>query len=672
MVVESSSDHQDEQIKLLMALDQARDALRDDSDPASMFQSIVHLLREQFQADACALMLLNETSKITELVVSSGLPESHAEALCWQALELTTPGTLKAAEHESGHTLGLRIVLDTAPMGSIILVREASGFTPHEHNLLTIAESQLDSAVVQARLIWRLAQRNRELEAIYRIDRLRDSNPTESELISDFTALMVEAYKAELCMVILSHIDTGEMIIRGVVGKNLPAGALDNIRELVSNIHLPQVIPTPEGVEQLMLLAGPLIVAGIRLGAIVVGRKQLFTLSDQRLLFAMTTQMDSAIVYSRVVQQLEQRNRELQTIYNIDRIRDQENDFDKMLNQVLAEICKSVESEMGYLMLYDERKEEKLELKATTVTELLSSPIHHEIISRISRQALERADIVWSNRPDGPVRSIIAIPLILNERFIGVFGTVNSHDPRGFNAEDRRMITAITSQVDTAVFERLEQRRMRKVLARSIDPKAMDLLLRSADGSILAGERTVLTCLFADLRGSTEWAERTVPEALVSALNTFLGSMTNVIFEHGGTLDKFVGDQVIALFGTPVQMEQHAYIAVKTALAMQAMHAQICQELADRGIELPIMGIGISTGEVIAGEMGSPVRTDFTALGKAVNLGARLCDGAPGGGIIISQATYDLVKHGVEAKPAETMFLKGIGDVNVYEVLRLK
>lgn len=671
MVTNSSAQH-DQQLKLLMALDQTRDALREESDPASMFQAIVHLLREQFEADACALMLLNEAGKIVELVVSSGIPENLAEELCWKAVDLVSPGAIESTGSEWGNTLGLRIMLESTAMGSIILLRREIPFTPDEHELLNIAESQIDSAVVQARLIWRLAQRNRELEAIYRIDRLRDSNPTESELISDFTTLMVEAYNAELCMVILAHIDSGEMIIRGVVGKSMPAGALDNIRELVSNIHLPQVIPTPEGVGQLMLLAGPLIVAGIRLGAIVVGRKQLFTLSDQRLLFAMTTQMDSAIVYSRVVQQLEQRNQELQTIYNIDRIRDQENDFDKMLNQVLTEICKSVKSEMGYLMLYDERKEEKLELKATTVTELLASPIHHEIISNISKRALEKADIVWSNRPDGPVRSIIAIPLILNERFIGVFGTVNSHDPRGFNAEDRRMITAITSQVDTAVFERLEQRRMRKVLARSIDPKAMELLLRSADGTILAGERTVLTCLFADLRGSTEWAERTEPEALVSALNTFLGSMTNVIFEHGGTLDKFVGDQVIALFGTPVNMEHHAYVAVKTALAMQATHTQICQELAERGIELPIMGIGISTGEVIAGEMGSPVRTDFTALGKAVNLGARLCDGAPGGGIIISQATYELVEHLIEAKPAAKMLLKGIGDVNVYEVTRLK
>jgi adenylate cyclase len=660
------------QISLLLALDGARDALRDDSDPASMFQAIIRLLKSQFHAEASAIMLLDESARVIELVIADGLTETRAVELCWAALPLNEPQPLGVADAEWAHSLGLRVILDSHPLGSMVLLRHDLPFSPEEHHLLVTAESQIDSAIIQARVIWRLAQRNRELEAIYRIDRLRDSNPTESDLITDFTSLLIEAYGAEVCMVLLSHIDSGEMLIRGVTGKNLPVNVMETIRELVSNIHLPQVIATPEGIGQLVLLAGPLIVAGVRLGAIVVGRARIFTLADQRLLFAMASQMDSAIVYSRVVQQLEQRHRELETIYNIDRIRDQETDFDRMLQLVLNAICKAVRSEMGYLMLYDERMEEKLELKAVTVGEILTSPIHFEIINRISRQALEKAEIVWSNSPDGPVRSIIAIPLILNERTIGVFGTVNSSNPRGFNAEDRRMLAAITSQVDTAVFERLEQRRMRRVLARSIDPKALDHLMRKADGNILAGERTVLTCLFADLRGSTEWAERTEPETLVSALNAFLGAMTDVIFAFGGTLDKFMGDQVIALFGTPAPMPDHALVAVRTALAMQEAHQQVCAMLAEKGIELPAMGIGVSTGEVIAGEMGSATRTDFTALGKAVNLCARLCDNAPGGGTIISQATYELVRPYITVKDEIAMSLKGIGAVTVYEVAGLR
>src|SRR5690606_33551540 len=197
-------------------------------------------------------------------------------------------------------------------------------------------------------------------------------------------------------------------------------------------IQVPQVISTPAGIEQLMLLAAPFLVAGVRLGAVVVGRKIPFTMADQRLIYAMMTQMDSAIVQSRLSQQLARRTRELEIIYHIDRIRDEESDFDEMLHRVLAEICKAVSGEIGYLMLYNLDKEDTLELKAVTLEGLLTTPTYYEVINRFSRQALAAGELVYANRPDGPVRSIIAIPLILNEQIIGVFGTVNSTSPRGF------------------------------------------------------------------------------------------------------------------------------------------------------------------------------------------------------------------------------------------------
>jgi adenylate cyclase len=662
----------DQQLKLILALDAARDAVHDTHQPEAMFQAIVRIVKEHFRADACAILLVDEAGKDTEMITHLGIPEEHAIKLCWEAIKLQTPGEIPAVTWT--HTLGVLIILDKHPLGSIVLTRQSQMFNDDEKQLLTIAESQLDSAVIQARMMWKLSQRNRELEAIYQIDRMRDSNTGESDLISGFTSILVDYFEAELCMMIVTHIDTGELIVRGVVGKqSMPVGVLDNIRELVGNIHLPQVIPTPAGIDEFVLLAAPFIVGGTRLGAVVVGRKKTFTLADQRLIFAMMTQMDSAIVHSRVTQQLERRNQELEVIYRIDHIRDEEHDFDLMLQRVLAEICRVVSSELGYLMLYDEDAEhEPLELKAATVDGLLTSPAYYEIINRFSREALEEGKMVHSNRPDGPIRSIIAIPLILNEKIIGVFGTVNSSNPRGFNVEDRRMLSAITSQVDTAVFERLERRRMRKVLSRSVDPKVLEHLLERADDTVLSGEKRMLSVLFADLRGSTEWTERTQPEELVQSLNVFLGRMTDVIFKNGGTLDKFVGDEVIALFGAPVKMEDHAQHAIQTALEMQRVHGEIVAELGAKGIELPALGIGVSSGEMIAGEIGSTIRSDFTAMGRAMNLGSRLCSVAKAGEICISEATYQLVKHQVDAAPAASVVLKGLGDVPFYYLHRLK
>jgi adenylate cyclase len=214
---------------------------------------------------------------------------------------------------------------------------------------------------------------------------------------------------------------------------------------------------------------------------------------------------------------------------------------------------------------------------------------------------------------------------------------------------------------------------MRKVLSRQVDPKVLEHLLHRAEENVLTGERVVLSVLFADLRGSTEWTERTSPEELVFILNTFLGKMTDIIFKYGGTLDKFVGDEVIGLFGSPVRMEDHALSAARAGLEMQKVHTQLRAEFEAQGKELPALGVGISSGEVIAGEFGPPIRTDFTAMGRVMNLGARLCSTAVGGQVIISPSTFHVLRDQVDAKQLDSITLKGIGQpVPIFELINLK
>ena len=158
-----------------------------------------------------------------------------------------------------------------------------------------------------------------------------------------------------------------------------------------------------------------------------------------------------------------------------------------------------------------------MEMKSSTVDGTLTSPESAATIQSFSRQALDTGQLIYDNAVDAAgVRSIVAVPLILNQRIIGVFGVVNSRNARGFSSEDRRLLAAITSQVDTAIFERLEQRRMRSLLSRSVDPKVLDYMLRQTNAAnMLAGGRIVISVLFADLRGSTQWAEHIEPEELV-------------------------------------------------------------------------------------------------------------------------------------------------------------
>lgn len=663
------------QLNLILELDKARDAPEVMDDPTYMFRAIANLLKRTFNADACAIMLVDEASDEVESIVAFGVPDDMAIDLCRQAMSFKKSSPLKTSLW--ANTLGLQIVLQDGqyPLGSFFLASKHDAFTEEDTELLNIAESQIDSAIVQARLVWKLAHRNIELEAIYQIDRMRDDNPDENDLIHNFTLLLSDHFKAELCMLLLTHVDSGEMVVRGIVDKHeLPGTVLEAIHHLTTDIRSPQIIPTPPGLkERLNLLAAPFIVGGTRLGTAIVGRKAPFTIGENRLLFAMVSQMDSAIVHSRVMQQLTQRNKELEAIYRIDQIRDSEAEFDPMLHQVLGELCKAVASEIGYLMLYNEGSESPLELKATTRDGMITAPGYIDIINRFSREALDTARTVYSNEGIEGMRSIVAVPLILNERIIGVFGAVNSANARGFSEEDRRMLTAITSQVDTAIFERLERRQMRKVLSRSVDPKVLEHLLQHADDNVLGGERVVLSVLFADLRGSTEWTERTDPEELVNTLNEFLSKMTDVIFKHGGTLDKFVGDEVIALFGCPVPMKDHQQHAVRAALEMQAVHKQLQRHFADLGRELPPLGVGISSGEVIAGEFGPPVRTDFTAIGRVMNLGARLCGAAGPDEVYISLAMHEALDGFAEDEALAPLNLKGLGTtVPVFKVLQIK
>lgn len=661
----------DRQLEFILALDHVRDQPDSLANPAAMFASIARFLRLFFEADGCAIALMEKDDSQPETVAAVGMSQERGETLCRLVMQMNPAHPIALEVEDWAHTLAVPIVLDQ-PMGGVFLGRKDRPFTPADTEMLKLAESQIDSAVIQARTTWKLAQRNLELETLYQIDRMCDANPEEQDLIAALTGLAVERFQAELCLLLMMHVERDENVLRAIVDKfDLSPETLIEIRRMSDHLSTTQSLGPIPGMETVSLLGAPFVIAGARLGVIIIGRSKPFLQADARLLHAMTSRIDSAIVHSRLMQQLRQRNRELEAIYRIDQIRDKDLDFDQMLQQVLNELCKAVTSEVGYLMLYNATGDERLELKASNRDGLVNMPDYLNIIKTVSREAIDRGQTIVSNQEDNRVHSIVAVPLILNERIIGVFGVVNGSSYGGFSAEDRRMLTAITSQVDTAVFEQLERRRMRKVLSRSVDPKVMDHLLRHSDANLLTGERVVLSVLFADLRGSTEWAERTAPEELVSTLNLFLEKMVDVIFKHGGTLDKFVGDEVIALFGSPIHMEDHAVRAAEAALEMQVVHAILQAELRTKGRELPDMGIGISSGEVITGEFGPSIRTDFTAMGRVMNLGARLCGVAAPEEIIISEITKDMIASRATIEALDPIQLKGLGSVATYKLKRL-
>lgn len=658
------------QLELLKDLDRIRDTVDQGRSPQSMFSAITSLLKRTFSADASAILLIHDDTNDVEALSAISVPDDMAVELCREAMHYDRPFPLRSSVW--AHSMAVRIAIDNTGVivGGFFVARDGIPFDDADGELLELAESQIDSAVMQARIMWKLAERNRELEAIFQIDHLRDSSSDERSLLNSLCSVMLKNFDAVFVIIFSEFDGNRETFKRGNTSSDiLPQIVLNRLRQKSMDIRTPQVIPSTPELAGFSLLAAPLRVQSEFVGGVVVGRKRVFGNAENRLIYAMMSQIDSAVVKQRISRQLEQRNHELEAIYRIDRIRDQDSDLDVMLNSVLDELCNAVYCEMGFIMLYSD-KEESLELMASIPPHMKLDDGYVQRIRSFSMQALKTEDVIYDNHSEKFIRSIVAIPLILKDKIIGVFGAVNSTNEFGFSLDDRRMLTAITSQVDTAVFERLERRRMRKVLSRSVDPKVLDHLLQRADDSVLAGERVVLTVLFADLRGSTEWAERTEPDELVDTLNRFLEEMVNVIFDNGGTLDKFVGDEVIALFGSPIPMEDHAYHACVAGLEMQRVQENLIAELAQHGRELPQMGVGISSGEVIAGEFGPPIRTDFTAMGRVMNLGARLCGTAGGNQVIISSTTYEMLTDRFKVNKLDPVTPKGISTpVQIYELL---
>jgi adenylate cyclase len=197
-------------------------------------------------------------------------------------------------------------------------------------------------------------------------------------------------------------------------------------------------------------------------------------------------------------------------------------------------------------------------------------------------------------------------------------------------------------------------------LSRYSSPRVVEQIVASIDtpdGTMLAAQREV-SVLFADLSGFTTMAESWQPVEVVSMLNCAFEHLTRAIFQFDGTLDKFLGDGLLAVFGAPVPQTDHAERAVSAALLMQQLLAE-CALAGPRGEPLA-MRVGVNSGAVVAGDIGSPLRKDYTVVGDAVNVASRLQSSvAQPGQIVIGQTTYALCKHGFECEPLPEIRLKG-------------
>ncbi|HLF55030.1 MAG TPA: adenylate/guanylate cyclase domain-containing protein [Candidatus Nanoarchaeia archaeon] len=230
------------------------------------------------------------------------------------------------------------------------------------------------------------------------------------------------------------------------------------------------------------------------------------------------------------------------------------------------------------------------------------------------------------------------------------------------------ILTSLTTISYIAASETKHKKHILGIFGKYVSKDVVDHLLKSEKSIELGGIEREVTALFADIRGFTAMSEKMTPHQVIEVLNHYFGDMTDKVFANDGTLDKFIGDALFALWGTPLADKEHAYKAVKCALEIQ----ETLKTRHAKGIPPINLGIGICSGPAVIGNMGSSQRQEFTAIGDTINIASRLSGVSSGGQIIITESTYKHIKDKVDVKKLEPLKVKGKEKaLIVYEVVKL-
>lgn len=323
-------------------------------------------------------------------------------------------------------------------------------------------------------------------------------------------------------------------------------------------------------------------------------------------------------------------------------------------------------------------REEHLEslTEKLTISRTITQKVMREKVALLSQDA--KSDAQFSGSESivmHGVRSTVCAPLITESNVHGVLYADRLDPFATFSQEDLELITAVAAQAAVTVETiKAHKRLAREEIARANYSRFMPeyvvkQLLEKPDSFRLGGINQNITVLFADIRGFTTLSEHENPEKVVRLLNRYFSAMTEIIFGFGGTLDKYIGDGLMALFGAPTATPNDAKNALQTAVAMQKRLMLLNKELREENFPTVEIGIGLHTGEATIGYIGSEKRSEYTAIGDTVNLAARLESNALPGQILISDATAVFCENLFPMEAKEPLLVKNrLQPVSLFEV----
>ncbi|HVV81512.1 MAG TPA: adenylate/guanylate cyclase domain-containing protein [Kofleriaceae bacterium] len=364
-------------------------------------------------------------------------------------------------------------------------------------------------------------------------------------------------------------------------------------------------------------------------------------------------------------------------------------DLEKLLPKILDKAFELVGADRGAILLSDDRGElvpryVKTRDGKTDTNIVLSRTVMAEVVT--NRAAVLSSDATMDSRFSGAhsiimqgIRSTMTLPLLHGGDLLGLMHLDSLFTSNAFTEKDLQVCTGMAAQAAIAIqnarlASRIEKEaQTRAQISRLIPPSVVDQVLK---GELLierGGRLNEITMLFSDIRGFTTMSDGRPPEEIVNTLNEYFEVMVDVLFQFQGTLDKFVGDEIIGLFGAPIPIDDAAFKAVACAVAMLEGLEEFNRTRASENQPAIKIGIGINTGNVITGSIGSTRALQYTAIGDAMNVASRLVNLAGAGEVIISENTFRAVEARVDAIALPPVKVKGKAEeLKVYRVTGIR
>ncbi len=387
----------------------------------------------------------------------------------------------------------------------------------------------------------------------------------------------------------------------------------------------------------------------------------------------------------------ERANKVLFVLYEISRQLNFIQDFNELLKKIMDHIFMVIDADYGFLILTDDEKGEQyipivVKYKDDKIKSKEEIKASRTMINKVVK---DKVALLTSNAMVDPrlgsaeslvrqnIRSAMCVPLWKSEKIIGVIQLDSRRPDNIYSDDDLELLKTISCQMamiieQASLNEKIrEEERLRNRLERFHSPQVIDEILKSGreeKDEILETKDLEATILFTDIIGFTSLTEEMEPRKINTLLNRFFSQMTDIIFEHEGTLDKYIGDSLMAIFGAPLEKTDHAEKAILAALKMRRTLMAMMKN-AEESEKFDIR-IGINTGYVVAGNIGSLKRMEYTVIGNPVNVASRLESLAQPNQIIIGEETYRQVKRKFKIKEIGLKKVKGSSrEMMAYEVL---